>query len=82
MLVEGSDGVEEGWNGQSTVAGAHTTAGTPFSWQTPVNLCSGRVGSSRGRIVEAEVGFIAAGAGAGAGVGTRLTWRGARGAER
>jgi hypothetical protein len=55
--------VEEGWSGRSTVVGACTAAGTPFSWQTPVNSCSGRVGSERGRTVETGVGFIAAGAG-------------------
>jgi hypothetical protein len=58
------------------VAGARTAAGTPLTGQTPVNLCSGRVWSARGRTVEARVGFIAAGMGAG------LTRRGARGAER
>jgi hypothetical protein len=47
------------------VVGARAAAGTPFPGQTPVNLCSGRVGSARGRTVEAGVGFIAAGVGAG-----------------
>jgi hypothetical protein len=70
--------VEEGWRGRSTVAGAHSAAGTPFSGQTPVNSCSGRVGSERGSTVETGVGFIAAGAG----VGEGLTQRGARGAKR
>jgi hypothetical protein len=68
--------VEEGWSGRSTVAGARSAAGTPFSGQTPMNSCSGRVGSARGRTVEAEVGFIAVGASAG------LTRRDARRAER
>jgi hypothetical protein len=43
MLAKGSDGMEEGWHGRSTVAGACSAAGTPFSRQTPVNSCSGRV---------------------------------------
>jgi hypothetical protein len=60
--------VEEGWSGRSTVAGARAAASTPFSGQTPVNSCSGRVGSARGRTVEAGVGFIAVGAGVGAGL--------------
>jgi hypothetical protein len=75
-LAKGSDGVEEGWRGRSTVAGARSAAGTPFSGQTPVNSCSGRVVSERGRTVETVMGFIAAGVGAG------LTQRGARGAKR
>jgi hypothetical protein len=65
--------VEDGWSGRSTVAGAYTVAGTPFSGQTPVNSCSGRVGSERGHTVETGVGFIAASAG----VGVGLTQRGA-----
>jgi hypothetical protein len=44
------------------VVGACATAGTPFSGQTPVNSCSGRVRSERGCTVETGVGFIAAGA--------------------
>jgi hypothetical protein len=68
-----SDGVEEGWSGRSTVAGARSATGTPFSGQTPVNSCLGRVGSARGHTVEAGIGFIAAGAG----VGAELTQRGA-----
>jgi hypothetical protein len=60
-LAEGSDGVEEGWSGWSTVAEARAAVGTPVSGQTPVILCSGGVGSERGRTVETEVGFIAAG---------------------
>jgi hypothetical protein len=71
--------VEEGWSGRSTVAGARSAVGMPFSGQTSVNSCSGRVGSARGRTVEAGVGFIAAGMGVGVGAG--LTQRGARGAE-
>jgi hypothetical protein len=67
-LAEGSHGVEEGWRGRSMVVGACTAAGTPFSRQTPVNSCSGRVGSERGRTVETGVGFIAAGTGVGAGL--------------
>jgi hypothetical protein len=55
--------VEECWRGRSTVAEARSAAGTPLSRQTPVNSCSGRVGSERGRTVETRVGFIAAGAG-------------------
>jgi hypothetical protein len=55
------------------VAGARAATGMPFSRQTPVNSCSGRVGSTWGRTVEVGVGFIAAGVG----VGTRLTQRGA-----
>jgi hypothetical protein len=53
------------------VARARTAAGTPFSRQTLVNSCSGRVGSARGCTVETGVGFIAAGTG----VGTGLTQR-------
>jgi hypothetical protein len=73
MLAKGSDGVEEGWSGRSTVARARTATGTPFSRQTPMNSCSGRIGSARGCTVETGVGFIAAGVGVGAG----LTQRGA-----
>jgi hypothetical protein len=72
-LVEGSDGVEEGWSGRSIVVEARAAAGTPVSRQTPVILCSVGVGSERGRTVETGVGFIAVGAGVGAG----LTQRGA-----
>jgi hypothetical protein len=68
-LAKGSDGVEEGWSGRSMVVRARAAAGTPFSGQTPVNSCSGRVGSARGCTVEAGVGFIAAGAGL-----TRCAW--------
>jgi hypothetical protein len=50
------------------VVGARAATGTPFSRQTPVNLCLGRVGSAWGCTVEAGVHFIAMGAG--------LTWRG------
>jgi hypothetical protein len=56
------------------VVGARSAAGTPFSGQTPVNSCSGRVRSARGCTAEARVEFIAAGAG--------LMQRGARGAKR
>jgi hypothetical protein len=63
--------VDEGWNGQSTVAGARTTAGTPFPGQTPVNSCLGRVGSAWGRTIVAGVGLAA-----GTGVGAGLTRRG------
>jgi hypothetical protein len=73
-LAKGSDVVEEGWRGRSTVAGACAAAGMPFSGQTPVNSCSGRVRSARGSTVETGVGFIAASAG--------LTWRGAACAGR
>jgi hypothetical protein len=55
--------VDEGWNGRYTVARARTAAGAPFSGQTRVNSCSGRVRSTRGRTIEAGIGFIAAGAG-------------------
>jgi hypothetical protein len=58
------------------VARARAAADTPCAGQTPVNLCSGRVGSARGRTVEALVGFIAVGAGADA------AQSGARGVER
>jgi hypothetical protein len=51
------------------VAGARAAAGTPCAGQTPVNLCSGRVGSARGRTVEVGVGFIAAGVGVGPSAG-------------
>jgi hypothetical protein len=54
--------VEEGWCGRSTVSRDCAAAGTPFSRQTPVNSCSGRVRSERGRTVETGVGFIAVGA--------------------
>jgi hypothetical protein len=47
-LAKESDGVEEGWRGWSTVAGACAAVGTPFSGQTPVNSCSGWVRSARG----------------------------------
>jgi hypothetical protein len=70
-LAKGSDGVEEGWRGRSTVVGARVAAATPFSGQTPVNLCSGGVRSERGRTVKTGVGFIDAG------VGEVLTQRGA-----
>jgi hypothetical protein len=73
-LAEGSDGVEECWSGRSMVARARSAAGTPFSRQTPVILCSSGVGSERGHTVETGVGFIAAGVGVGVGVarhGTR-----------
>jgi hypothetical protein len=62
--------VEEDWRGRSTVAEARAAASTPFSRQTPVNSCSGRVGSARGCMVKVGVGFIAAGP------GVRLTRRG------
>jgi hypothetical protein len=67
--------VKEGWSGRSTVAGARSVTSTLFSGQTPVNSCSGRVGSAWGRTVEAGVDFIAAGMGVGVGAG--LTQRGA-----
>jgi hypothetical protein len=60
--------VEEGWRGRSTVAGARSAAGTPFSGQTLVNSCSGRVRSARGCTVETGVGFIAADMDMGAGL--------------
>jgi hypothetical protein len=72
---EASRGVRRGgagWSGRSAVVGARAAAGTPFPWQTPVNLCSSGVGSERGCTVEARVGFIAAGAG----VGARFAQRG------
>jgi hypothetical protein len=47
------------------VAGACATACTWFSGQTLVILCSGGIGSERGRMVETGVGFIAAGSGMG-----------------
>jgi hypothetical protein len=43
------------------VVEARAAMGTPFSRQTLVNSCSGRVGSARGCTVEAGVAFIAAG---------------------
>ena len=55
-------GVEEGWSGRSTVAGARAAAGTPCAEGTPVNWRSGGVGSARGCTVEVGVGFIATGA--------------------
>jgi hypothetical protein len=63
--------VEECWRGRSMVAGTRSVAGTPLTGQTPVNSCSGRVGSERGRTVETWVGFIATGAGLGAGLSQR-----------
>jgi hypothetical protein len=45
------------------VVGSCAAAGTPFSGKTPVNSCSGRVGSEWGRTVETGVGFIAMGVG-------------------
>ena len=61
------------------MVGARAAAGTPFPWQTPVNSCSGRVGSVQGHTVEAGFGFIATGVGVGVGVGVGagLTQRGA-----
>jgi hypothetical protein len=63
--------VEEGWRGRSTGARARSAAGTPFSGQTPVNSCSGRVASERGHTVETRVGFITAGSGVGLGLSQR-----------
>jgi hypothetical protein len=63
------------------VAGARAAAGTSFSGQTPMSSCSGRVGSACGCTVEAEVGFIAAGAGVGAGLTRRGTVRAGPSAE-
>jgi hypothetical protein len=57
------------------VVGARAAAGTPCAGQTPVNLCSGGVGSERGRTVEAGVAFIAAGASVGAGPSVCVLWR-------
>jgi hypothetical protein len=54
------------------VAGVRAAAGTPCAGQTPVNLCSGRVGSERGRTVEARVGFKATGEGVGEGLAHRV----------
>jgi hypothetical protein len=68
---EASQRVRRGGGGlawPATVAGARSAAGTLFSRQTPVNSCSGRVGSERGRTVETGVGFTAAGMGVGAGL--------------
>jgi hypothetical protein len=72
-LSQGSDGVEDGWLGWSTVAVACAAAGTRFSGQTPANSCLAWVRDARGCTVDTEVGFIAAGVGVGAG----LTRRGA-----
>jgi hypothetical protein len=72
-LTQGSDEVEDGWLGRSTVVVTCATVGTAFSRQTPVNSCSGEVRSERGRTVETGVGFIVAGTG----VGAVLTRRGA-----
>jgi hypothetical protein len=47
-LAKELDGVEEGWRGWSTVAGACAAAGTLFSGQTPMNSCSGWVRSAWG----------------------------------
>jgi hypothetical protein len=55
------------------VVGSRAAAGTSCAEQSPVNLRSGEVESERGRMVEALVSFI----GAGAGVGMGLAWRGA-----
>jgi hypothetical protein len=43
------------------MVGVRAAASTPCAGQTAVNLCTGRVGSERGRTVEAGFGFIAAG---------------------
>ena len=64
-LANRSGGVEGGWHGRSTVVKACAAAGTPFSGQTSMNSCSGRVRSVRGCTVETGVDFIAAGVGAG-----------------
>jgi hypothetical protein len=58
--------VEEGRSGRSTVVEARAAAGTPCAGRTPVNLCSGGVGSERGCKVKARVGFIVTGTGVGA----------------
>jgi hypothetical protein len=60
--------VEDGWLGWSTVVVACAAVGTLFSGQTPANSCSGEVRSERGRTVETDVGFIAAGMGVGEGL--------------
>jgi hypothetical protein len=60
--------VEGGWHGRSMVAGACAATSTPFSGQTSVNSCSGRVRRARGCTVKTGVGFIAAGAGMGVGL--------------
>jgi hypothetical protein len=67
--------VEEGWSGRSTVAGARAAAGTPCAERTLVNWRSGGVGSERGCMVEAGVGFIVAGAGMGVGLARRVAAR-------
>jgi hypothetical protein len=77
-LAEGSDGVEEGWSGQSTVVQALVAAGTPCAGRTLANLCLGGAEGERGHTVMAWVGFIVADAG----VGAVLARRGACGAER
>jgi hypothetical protein len=56
-------GVEEGWSGRSTVAGARSAVGTPCIEGMPVKWRSGGVGSEQGCTVKAGVGFIVAGAG-------------------
>jgi hypothetical protein len=70
-LAQGSDGVEDGCLGRSTVVVACAVAGTRFSGQTSANSWSGWVRGAWGCTVETGVGFIAAGAG----VGTGLTRR-------
>jgi hypothetical protein len=50
-------------------------AGTGFSGQTSVNLCSGWVRDARGCTVEAGVDFIAASAGVGTGLARRRAER-------
>jgi hypothetical protein len=72
-LSQGSDGMENGWLGLSTVVVACAAAGTGFSGRRPTNSCSSEVRNERGRTVETSVGFIAAGAG----VSEGLIWRGA-----
>jgi hypothetical protein len=57
------------------VAGARSAAGTPFSGQTPMNSCSGRVRSAWGCTVETGVGFIAADASMGTGLTQRRAAR-------
>jgi hypothetical protein len=75
---EASRGVRRGEGGMEwPVHGgvARAAAGTPCAGRTPVNLCSGGVGSERGCTVKAGVGFIVVGAGVGAGLARRATAR-------
>jgi hypothetical protein len=79
-LLRGLDGVEKGYVGQSTVAGARVATGTPCTGQTPVVSGSGEVERARRGTAEVPGCFI--GAGVGHGAGLALARREARGGAR